>query len=107
MDRQPTMTPSKCRHGLDQGSCEICRVLDAEPAPPSPARRSGLRGGRRGYGLRLGVGAVVAVVVIVVVLQVVAAVWAVVQLLQLVAVALIAGWIGWRLGLVQGRRRRS
>lgn len=100
-----------CRHGLAQGSCEICRVLgggSAEPARPEGQRAPLWRSGGRGGGpLRVGAGAVLVVVALVVVLQLMAAVWAVVHVLQLVAVALVAGWIGWRVGLVQGRRRRS
>ena len=98
-----------CPHGLAQGSCEICRVLGGGPPEQAPARRAEASaratrwsGGSR---LRLGAGAVLVLVGVVVVLQVVAAVWAVVHVLQLVAVALVAGWIGWRVGLIQGTRR--
>jgi hypothetical protein len=37
--------------------------------------------------------------------QVVAAAWAVFKLLQLVAVAAVSGWVGYRVGLMAGRRR--
>jgi hypothetical protein len=33
-------------------------------------------------------------------------VWSVLHLLQLVAVAALAGWIGWKAGVVHGRRSR-
>ncbi len=93
---------------MPQGSCEICRVLETGPPEPAPGGRSPPLLARQAAGrIALGVGAVAAIVVLVVVWQMLAAVWALVHLLQLVAVGCVAGWIGWRLGVLQGRRSRS
>ena len=100
---------SQCPHGLDQGTCEICRVLETGPTDSVPDRKPRLVSGRlrRGRGrLSLGVGAVLVVVILVVVSQVIAFAWSVFHLLQLVAAAVVAGWIGWKAGLVYGRRSR-
>lgn len=103
-----TVTPPDCPHGLAQGSCEICRVLEADPPESAPGGRSSPVLARRAASrIALGVGAVAAMVALVVLWQVLAAVWALVHLLQLVAVGCVAGWIGWRLGVLHGRRSRS
>lgn len=104
-----------CPHGFAATSCEICRVLGTGPAgPATPAERQRQSTGPErwsparwpgGVGLGL-VGAGIAVVVaVVVVTQVLAAAWALFRLLQLVVVAAVSGWLGYRLGLVAGRRR--
>ena len=103
------MTASQCPHGIAQGTCEICRVLETGSTESVPDRKPGLVSGRlrRGSGrLSLGVGAVLVVVILVVVSQVIAVVWSVFHLFQLVAVAAVAGWIGWKAGVAYGRRIR-
>ncbi len=101
------MTTTQCPHGLDQRSCEICRVLGT--APPTTDREpvSGVLPRLRTKGrVGLGVGAVLVVVALVVLSQVIAVVWSVLRVLQLVAVAALAGWIGWKAGVAHGRRSR-
>lgn len=102
-----TVTTPKCPHGMDQRTCEICRVLETgtTASERGPGSRLVPALGRRGR-LSLGVGAVVVVVILVVVSQVIAVVWSVFHLFQLVAVAVVAGWIGWKAGVVHGRRSR-
>ena len=99
------VTRSKCEHGVDQRSCEICRVLVASSSPLPGGGGSSPRVRRRLVNpLGLGLSAIAAVVGLVLLVQVVAAAWAVVRLLELVAVATVAGWIGWKLGVGHGRR---
>lgn len=103
---------SGCPHGLAPRSCEICRVLAEAPAAvparrarPQPADRR--RGGSAVGTGRIALGAVVAIVAVVVLVQVLAVVSMIVRLAQLVGVAALAGYVGWRLGVVAGRRDRS
>jgi cobalamin biosynthesis protein CobD/CbiB len=108
------VAPATCIHGQAPGACEICRVLGTGPAPAhpvAPAGRAPARSRREG-GPRLPSGATGLLVggaglllAVVVVSQVVAAAWAVFKLLQLVAVAAVSGWVGYRVGLMAGRRR--
>lgn len=102
----------RCVHGLDEDSCEICRVLGTDPASPSapstPERRSWPRPTfRAGTRIGLGLTAVAGVVLLVVLAQAVALAWAVVRVLEVVVVAAVAGWIGWKLGVAYGRRSPS
>ena len=107
------MASGTCIHGVASGTCEICRVLGTGPAPAGPVARAGGAPAGRGDGRRsrlpsggtgLVVGGVGVLLAVVVVSQVVAAAWAVFKLLQLVAVAAVSGWVGYRLGLMAGRR---
>ena len=96
------MTAALCPHGLPPATCEICRVLD--PTPVAAARRSpGRRPGGRGLP-SVATLVVVAIVGFVVLGWVAAAVFAVLRILELIAIAAVAGWVGFRLGLRQGRR---
>ncbi|MGH9178653.1 MAG: hypothetical protein ACRD0N_08885 [Acidimicrobiales bacterium] len=100
------MAPATCTHGLAPGTCEICRVLGTGPAAAPPARRAERRRPALPSGATgLVVGGVGLLLAVVVVSQVVAAAWAVFKLLQLVAVAAVSGWVGYRVGLMAGRRR--
>ncbi len=100
------MTPSRCEHGLQRRSCEICRVLGGESSSPVLDDGGSSPRGRHRLASPIGLGltAVAAVVVLLLAAQVVAAAWAVLRILELVAVATIAGWIGWKLGVGYGRR---
>jgi len=72
-------------------------TLDARPRPPA----------RRGNFPRSLVTLVVAVIVTVVVVGwVAAAFFALLHVIELLAVALSAGWVGFKLGVRQGRRGR-
>ena len=97
------MSPTTCPHGLPTKTCQICRVLEptAVPAarPPRPDRRRG------GLPANLVVVAIVAVVGFLIVGSVAAAFFAVLRIIELFAVAAIGGWVGWKLGLRQGRKR--
>ena len=99
------VSPATCPHGLSRDKCQICQVLEPTAVPagrsgPRPARE------RAGLGGNLAVVAIVAVVGFVVLGWVVAAFFAVVRIIELLAVALIAGWVGWKLGVQQGKHRR-
>lgn len=99
------VSPATCPHGLPAKNCQICRVLDPTAVP---AGRAGRRpaGERAGLGGNLAVVAVVAVVGFVVLGWVMAAFFAVLRVVELMAVAAVAGWVGFKLGERQGRRRR-
>lgn len=94
------VSPAACAHGLPLKTCEICRVLEPTAVPaarsPRPDRRRG------GLPANLVV-AIVAVVGFLVVGWVAAAFFAVLRMIELLAVAAIAGWVGWKLGVRQGR----
>ena len=96
------MSPATCPHGLPPKTCQICRVLEptAVPAGRRPDR------GRAGLGGNLAVVAIAAVVGFVVLGWVAAAFFAVLRIVELLAVAAVAGWVGFKLGVQQGRRRR-
>jgi hypothetical protein len=96
------VSPATCPHGLPRDKCQICQVL--EPTAVPAGRRAGL--GRAGLGGNLAVVAIVAVVGFLVVGWVAAAFFAVLRIVELLAVAAIAGWVGWKLGVQQGKRRR-
>ncbi|HVL04843.1 MAG TPA: hypothetical protein VM388_02580 [Acidimicrobiales bacterium] len=96
------MSSATCPHGLSRDKCQICRVL--EPTAVPAGRRPGLR--PAGLGGNLVVVAVVAVVGFVALGWVAAAFFAVLRIVELLAVAAIAGWLGWKLGVQQGKRRR-
>lgn len=96
------MSSTACPHGLPRETCQICRVL--EPTAVPGARRPASR--RGGFGGNLAVVAVVAVVGFVLFGWVAAAFFAVLRIVELVAVALVAGWVGFKLGTRQSRRRR-
>ncbi|MGI8984366.1 MAG: hypothetical protein ACR2HM_07525 [Acidimicrobiales bacterium] len=99
------MSPAPCPHGLPPGTCRICDVLEPTPVPAGPSRGRPARR-RGGAGANLVVVAIVAVVGFVVLGWVVAAFFAALRILELVAVAAGAGWVGWKLGVREGRRRR-
>ncbi len=91
-----------CPHGLPRTSCEICRLM--EPASIDtglhrPARRRSVPGSVVTL-------VVVALVGFVVVGWVAAAFFALLHIIELLAVALVAGWIGFKLGVHQGRTGR-
>ena len=92
-------------------------MLGTGPRPPVPVRGEPAGGGDRtggarperlrlpsAGGLRLVVGGVAVLVVAAVASQLLAAAWAVFRILQLLAVAAVSGWLGYRLGVVAGRR---
>lgn len=91
-----------CPHGLARDTCQICQVLEPTAVPAD--RRPGL--GRAGLGGNLAVVAVAAVVGFLVVGWVAAAFFAVLRIVELLAVAGVAGWVGFKLGVQQGKRRR-
>lgn len=91
-----------CPHGLARDTCQICQVL--EPTTVPAGRRTGL--GPAKLGGNLAVLAVVAVVGFLVLGWVAAAFFAVLRIVELLAVAAVAGWVGWKLGVQQGKRRR-
>lgn len=97
------MSPTLCPHGLDPATCEICRVLDAKPVA---AARSRPPGRRRGGLPSVATWVVVAIVAFVVVGWVAAAVFALLRIVELVVIAGVAGWVGFKLGVQRGRRRR-
>ena len=92
----------QCPHGLPRDKCQICQVL--EPTAVPAGRRTGV--GRAGLGGNLAGVAIVAVVGFVVLGWVAAAFFAVLRIVELLAVAAVAGWVGWKLGVQQGKRRR-
>ena len=96
------VSPATCPHGLSRDTCQICQVL--EPTAVPAGRRAGL--GRAGMGGNLAVVALLAVVGFVVLGWVAAAFFAVLRIVELLAVAAGAGWVGWKLGVQQGKRRR-
>ena len=91
-----------CPHGLPRDSCQICQVL--EPTAVPAGRRAGV--GRAGLGGNLALVAVAAVVGFLVLGWVAAAFFAVIRIVELVAIAAVAGWVGFKLGVQQGKRRR-
>lgn len=93
---------SLCPHGLPRDTCQICQVL--EPTAVPAGRRAGA--GRAGLGGNLAVLAVAAVVGFVVLGWVAAAFFALLRIVELLAVAAVAGWVGFKLGVQQGKRRR-
>lgn len=106
-DSRATMekvSSTTCPHGRTRANCEICRVMDPSPVPDARGRRPA----RRGRGLPGSVAgvAVLAIVAFVVVGWVAAAFFAVLRIVELLAVALAAGWVGWKLGVRNGRSRR-
>jgi hypothetical protein len=96
------VSPATCPHGLPRDKCQICQVL--EPTAVPAGRRAGM--GRVGLGGNLAVVAIAAVVGFVVLGWVAAAFFAVLRIVELLAVAAVAGWVGWKLGVQQGKRRR-
>jgi Flp pilus assembly protein TadB len=96
------VSSTTCPHGLPRETCQICRVL--EPTPVRAGRPERRR--RGGLPANLATLAIVAVVGFVVLGWVAAAFFAVLRILELVAVAVVAGWVGYRLGVHQGRRNR-
>jgi hypothetical protein len=89
-----------CPHGLPRATCEICRLMEPgslDARPHRPARRGGVPGS-------LVTLVVVALVGFVVVGWVAAAFFALLHVIELLAVALVAGWVGFKLGVHQGRR---
>jgi len=98
------MSAATCPHGLPPETCQICRVLEPTAVPAARSGRGAARSGR-GLGGNLAVIAIVAVVGFVVFGWVLAAFFAVLRILELVAVAFVAGWVGWKLGVRQGRRQ--
>lgn len=96
--------PTTCPHGLARDTCQICRVLEPSTVPAARAGRPAHR--RRGLPGNIAVVAVVTVVAFVAVGWVAAAFFAVIRILELLAVAVAAGWVGWKLGVRQGRRPR-
>jgi hypothetical protein len=62
--------------------------------------------GRAGLGGNLALVAVAAVVGFLVLGWVAAAFFAVIRIVELVAIAAVAGWVGFKLGVQQGKRRR-
>jgi hypothetical protein len=99
------VSPSQCPHGLPRDKCRICQVLEPTAVP---AGRSARRPDRRraGVGGNLAGLAIAAVVGFVVIGWVAAAFFAVLRIVELLAVAAVAGWVGWKLGVQQGKRRR-
>lgn len=98
------VSSSTCPHGLARKTCQICRVLEPSAVPAArSARPDRRRGGLPGNLVAL---AVVAVVGLLALGWVAAAFFAVLRILELVAAADIAGWVGWKLGIRQGRRPR-
>ena len=97
------MTAPRCPHGLNPATCEICRVLDPTPVVAGPRRSPRRRPGGRGLPSVATV-VVVVIVGILVVGWVAAAVFALLRILELIAIAAVAGWVGFRLGVRQGRR---
>jgi hypothetical protein len=93
---------SPCPHGLPRDKCQICQVL--EPTAVPAGRRASM--GRAGLGGNLAVVAIAAVVGFVVLGWVAAAFFAVLRIVELLAVAAVAGWVGWKVGVQQGKRRR-
>ena len=97
------VSPTTCPHGLPPATCQICRVLEPTAVPSAasgrrPARRrAGLTGNLAGL-------AVLAVVGFVVFGWVAAAFFALLRIVELMAVAAVAGWVGFKLGVRQGRR---
>ena len=96
------VSPTACPHGLPRDKCQICQVL--EPTAVPAGRRAGL--GRARLGGNIAVLAIAAVVGFVVLGWVAAAFFAVLRIVELLAVAAVAGWVGWKLGVQQGKRRR-
>jgi hypothetical protein len=99
------VSPATCPHGLPRDKCQICQVLEPTAVP---AGRAGRRPDRRraGLGGNLAAVAIAAVVGFVVLGWVAAAFFAVLRIVELLAVAAVAGWVGWKLGVQQGKRRR-
>jgi len=99
------VSSATCPHGLPRDTCQICRALEPTTVP---AGRSGRRPEHRraGLGGNLAGLAIVAVVGFVVLGWVAAAFFAVLRIVELLAVAAVAGWVGWKLGVQQGKRRR-
>jgi Flp pilus assembly protein TadB len=97
------VSSTTCPHGLPRASCEICRVLEPASLDARPRRPA-----RRGSGLpgNLATVVILAVVGVVVVGWVAAAFFAILHIVELLAVALGAGWVGFKLGVHQGRRSR-
>ena len=99
------MTATLCPHGLTRGECLICATLSTSSAdtPPASSRRPAAPVRRRGGGA----GIVVAVVALLLVGWWVAALVSFIfRVVVLAAVSVGSGWIGWRLGVVHGRRTR-
>ncbi|HET7721132.1 MAG TPA: hypothetical protein VFK43_14285 [Acidimicrobiales bacterium] len=99
------MSPATCPHGLPRDTCQICQVLEPTAVP---AGRNGRRPEHRraGLGGNLAVVAIAAVVGFVVLGWVAAAFFAVLRIVELLAAAAVAGWVGWKAGVQQGKRRR-
>ena len=111
-----------CPHGIDAGSCMICRTLGmstttaAVPAPEATkggSIRAGkaevLGPGRRKSSRIGGLGLIGWLVVIVAVALlgwwILGLIWAVLRLVELVAVGLLCGFIGYKIGVVSGRHQ--
>lgn len=99
------VSPTTCPHGLPRDTCQICQVLEPTAVPAAGAGRRPDRG-RAGLGGNLAVVAIAAVVGFVVLGWVAAAFFAVLRIVELLAVAAIAGWVGFKVGVQQGKRRR-
>lgn len=96
------MSSTTCPHGLPRATCEICRLM--EPATLDARTRRPARRGSLPASLATVV--IVAIVGVVVVGWVAAAFFALLHIVELLAVALGAGWVGFKLGVHQGRGNR-
>ncbi|MDQ6726914.1 MAG: hypothetical protein M3066_12215 [Actinomycetota bacterium] len=96
------VSSTTCPHGLPRATCEICRLMEPAPLdarPRRPARRASLPGS-------VATMVITVIVAVVVVGWVAAAFFALLHVIELLVVALAAGWVGFKLGVHQGRRGR-
>jgi hypothetical protein len=107
-----------CIHGLDSGSCLICRTLGTSTATDAPRVQStSIPAGRpeviktkRQKSHRVGGLGLVGWLFVIVVLAVVGwwvlgLIWAVLRIVELVVVGAVCGFVGYKIGVLSGRHQ--